>query len=590
MALAELSRPAAAAAQDGQKQVLVLYSTRRDAQIVVVGERELPRILGQGLAEGLDYYSETIDQGRFPDSLYQEALRDFLRVKYRGRRFDAVIAMSDLAVEFVGRSRSELFPDTPVVFFSGSADTQHLANSTGVVAPLHFAGTLALAAKLQPDIQQVFVICGADSDQSYETLAREQFRPFEPGLTFTYLTGLPTQDLEARLATLPDHSIVYYLVVNRDGAGNSFHPLAYLDRLATVANAPVYSWVDSAMDHGIVGGHLKNLEAETAAVAELTLRVLRGEKADSIPSQAPDLGVNQVDWRQMRRWGIPEARVPADTRIMFRELTTWDRYRVYIIGALAVLLAQAVLIAGLLVQRSRRRDAEAQVRGNQAELRANVERIRDLGARLLNAQDSERSRIARELHDDISQQMALLAIDLELLGGAVRGETAGLAQEALSRAQNVARSVHDLSHRLHPARLRLIGLVAALSGLQRELSNSGVAIRFTHEDVPTDLPTELTVSIFRVVQEALQNALKYSGAHHISVHLSGRPDSLVLAVVDDGVGFDVQTAWGKGLGLISMRERLEGIGGTLNLRSTPGAGVRLDVSVPLASGSGSVAV
>ena len=87
--------------------------------------------------------------------------------------------------------------------------------------------------------------------------------------------------------------------------------------------------------------------------------------------------------------------------------------------------------------------------------------------------------------------------------------------------------------------------------------------------------------LFRVVQEALQNALKYSKAHEVSVHLSGRPEGLSLTIVDDGVGFDVDAAWGKGLGLISMGERLEAIGGTLEIRSTPGAGTRLEVTVPI---------
>jgi signal transduction histidine kinase len=189
--------------------------------------------------------------------------------------------------------------------------------------------------------------------------------------------------------------------------------------------------------------------------------------------------------------------------------------------------------------------------------------------------------------------MALLEIDLELLGRTVQGGAAGLAGEALTRAQSVARSVHDLSHRLHPAKLRLIGLVAALNGLQRELSSSSdIAIRFTHENVPATLPPDLTLCVFRVVQEALQNALKYSRALQVSVHMAGGASELTLTIIDDGQGFDVATAWGKGLGLISMAERLEAIGGTLEIRSQPGAGTRLELRAPfrVAEGSETVAV
>jgi signal transduction histidine kinase len=326
-----------------------------------------------------------------------------------------------------------------------------------------------------------------------------------------------------------------------------------------------------------VGGSLLDRNKMFEGVARLAIRVLHGERADSIQVSRSDFNVSQVDWRQLRRWGISEARVPAGVLIRFRESTVWDRYQVYILGALAVLLAQTALIAGLLVQRSHRRRAEEQLQESQATLRTSYERIRDLGARLLNAQEAERARIARELHDDIGQQTALLAIDLRRLGGSGRGP----AGDALTRAQDIARSVHDLSHRLHPAKLRLIGLVGALDGLRRELSRSNLDATFTHDDVPSTLPPDLTLCLFRIVQEALQNALKYSGARHVAVHLGHVSRGLALTIVDDGVGFDVNAAWGKGLGLIGMKERIEAAGGTFEIRSAPGTGTRLEIAVPV---------
>jgi signal transduction histidine kinase len=575
-----------------QKQVLVLYSTRRDARLSVLGDRELPRILEQGLGQALDYHSEYLDLGRFPDPDYQAALGDFLRLKYKAQRFDLVIAMHDIALEFIAANRGTLFPDTPVVFFATSPETQRIPNSTGIVAGLDLRGSLALAAELHPGLRRVVVVCGADArDKEFETLARSQFRRFEPRFAFTYLTGLTTRDLEARLSTLPESSVIYYLVVNRDGADENFHPLEYLDRIAAVANAPIYSWVDSALDHGIVGGSLKNQVMQTEAVGRLALRVLRGEPADGIPIASPDLNLNQVDWRQLRRWGISEARLPSDALVMFREPSAWDRYKAYILGTAAVLLAQTALITGLLVQRSRRRRAEEQVRGSRAELQRSYEHIRDLGGRLLGAQDTERARIARELHDDISQQLALLAIDLELLGRVVADHPEPLLGEALNRANAIARSVHDLSHRLHPAKLRLIGLVPALDALQRDLSRSGIRIGFLHEAVPSWLPPNLTLCLYRIVQEALQNALKHSKARAVSVHLRGGPEALALTILDDGIGFDPAAAWSKGLGLLSIRERLDAIGGTIQIESSPGAGTKLLITVPLhAQGVGTAAL
>jgi signal transduction histidine kinase len=564
-----------------QKEVLVLYATRRDAQIATVGDRELPRILERGLPEGLDYYSEFLEQSRFDNIDYQQAFRDFLALKYRGHQFDLVIAMGDRPTAFVTDYRHTLFQDTPLVFFADRAVARP-PNATGLIAELNLSGTLDFATELQPDTQNVFVVSGAsEADREYRDVAQRQFRAFDSKLAITHLSGLPTGELEARLSSLPAHSIVYYLIVERDGAGQNVNPLQYLSRVSAVANAPVYSWVNSTMDYGIVGGSLKDQTAQTRAVGELALRVLRGEAAHSIPVSSADLNVKQVDWRQLRRWGINETRAPAGTLVRFREPSVWDRYSGYILAAVVLLLAQSGLIAGLLVHRSRRRRAEDLVLENQAELRRSYDRIRDLAARLLTAQETERARIARDLHDDISQQMALLEIDLEQLSGIVQGQAAGLSHDALQRTQGLAKSVHDLSHRLHPAKLRLIGLVAALQGLRRELSQSDIAITFTHRNVPPALPEELTLCLFRIVQEALRNALKYSHGHHVSVELVGVPDGLTLTVADDGIGFEVDATWHKGLGLISMRERLEAVGGSLEIRSTPGAGTRLHVAVPL---------
>jgi signal transduction histidine kinase len=309
--------------------------------------------------------------------------------------------------------------------------------------------------------------------------------------------------------------------------------------------------------------------------------VLRGENADSIPITSQDLNERQVDWRQLRRWAIPESRVPGGVTIRFRDPSAWDRYKVYILGVLGLVLVQSALIAGLLIQRARRRRAETGLQASQVELRSSYQRIRDLGSRLIHAQETERARIARELHDDISQQASLLVIDLALLRGGAQTQMKTLTDEALSRAEGIVKSIHDLSHRLHPAKLRLIGLVPALRDLQRELAQVDIPIAFTYDDVPTTLPLEVTLCLFRVVQEGLHNALKYSRARAISVRLSGSSNELTLTIADDGIGFDVKSALGKGLGLISMTERLEAIGGTIEIYSQPGAGTTLLVRVPL---------
>ena len=582
--LCELGQAGSAWAANEHKRVLVLYSTRRDAEFSIVGEDELPKILDVGLGRDLDYYSEFIDVTRFPDPSYRVAFGDFIRLKYQGITFDLLIAMGDVATEFVDANRDKLFAETPMVFLANNRDTRIGGNASGFILERNFVETLGLIEQLQPDVRNVFVVTGgAPADQGFERLVRAQFKPFEPRLTFTYLTGLTVGDLNQRLATLPEHSVVYYVLVTEDGSGNKYHPLEFVDRVTMAANRPTYSWVDSTMGHGVVGGSLYAQKDAIERVGQLALRVLRGERPETIATSPLNLNVRQVDWRQLQRFALDEARLPSGTLVLFREPTIWDRYKIYILAAAAVLLIQSGLIAGLLVQVVRRHRAEGELRSSQEAVRTSYERIRDLGGRLLHAQESERARIARELHDDISQQMSLLVIDLGLMRGQVPPQSGTLTDEVVRRAEEIVRSVHDLSHRLHPPKLRLIGLVAALRDLQHEMSQLGMPIAFTHENVPLPLPPELTLCLFRVVQEALQNAHKYSHARNVSVQLRGAPDGLTLTISDDGVGFDIDAAWGKGLGLISMGERLEAIGGTVTIASKPGEGTAVRVLVPLSA-------
>ena len=575
---------------DRPKQVLVLNSTRSDDQFSVVWARELPKLLAEGLGERVDFYTEYLDFVRFPRPEYESAYLDFLRLKYAEKRLDLLILIGDVVIDFMSRNRNVLFRGTPAVFYTLTPPGSHFANSTGLINPLHFSGSLDLALALQPDLKRVYVVSGAgELDRRNESQARAEFRPFERRVEFTYLSGLVMQDLEQRLRTLPPHSAVFYLVVSEDGAGEHFQVMSSLSHVASAANAPTYSWADAAVDSGIVGGRRRDQVAQVKAIATLALRVLRGERADDIPVSSPNTDVDQVDWRQLRRWGLDEARVPAGTRVMFREPSIWAQYQRYIIGAIVVMLAQSALIAGLLVQRRKRqrvehelRGRERELQGSQAKLRASYDRIRDLSRRLLGEQEAERARIARELHDDISQQLAILSIELDgLRSDQLQVHSAKRVSCALETTQGISTSVRELSHRLHPSKLRLIGLVVALDSLRRDLSPPHLPIAFCHRDVPADIDQNIALCLFRVAQEALANAVKHSDAGHISVDLTGGPSSVALTIADDGKGFDVHNPPNTGLGLISMTERVESVGGVLEIHATPASGTRVRVTIPI---------
>ena len=452
------------------------------------------------------------------------------------------------------------------------------AGVTGLRVGVAYGETLRFALELQPSIERVFVVAKPNNPGALE-LVRAELRQFSPRVSVLYLSEDTVPRLLDAVRAVPPRSAILYIWHQSRDPANVVYPDEVARLVAEAASVPVYGISDLYAGSGVVGGVVRGTRQTGNRLGEMAVQILTGTRAQDIPIEAPRLEPF-LDWRQLQRWGISEARVRPGTIIRFREPSAWEQYKLQILGVSTIVLAQTVLIGALLAQKRRRRRAEEQLRGSQAELRASDDRSRDLGSRLLNAQDMERARVARELHDDISQQVALLCIDMELLKDAVQPGSERLVDEVIDRASTVAKSIHDVSHQLHPQGLRVMGLVPALETLQHELSRPDTAVVFTHDNVPPSVPAELTLCLFRVVQEAVHNALKYSRAKQVSVQLQGNSHALTLAVVDDGVGFDVERSWGKGLGLVSIRERLESVRGTFQIHSKPGNGTRLEISVP----------
>jgi PAS domain S-box-containing protein len=210
--------------------------------------------------------------------------------------------------------------------------------------------------------------------------------------------------------------------------------------------------------------------------------------------------------------------------------------------------------------------------------------LRDVSGRLINAQEEERSRVARELHDDLSQRMALLSIELEQLGQTMDGSARIRRRfESLqNQAQEISSDIHRLSYRLHPSKLDHLGLAAAIKSLCEQLNAGNLRVYLHQQGFPAALPNDITLCVFRIAQEALRNAVKHSKATHCRVILKRSPQAVQLSVLDDGCGFDVHsTSMAEGLGFVSMRERLRIVGGQLEIHSQPGHGTRIEVSVPL---------
>ena len=200
-------------------------------------------------------------------------------------------------------------------------------------------------------------------------------------------------------------------------------------------------------------------------------------------------------------------------------------------------------------------------------LRASYERIEDLAGRLIAAQEVERKRIARDLHDDLSQKLALLSLDVDLLSGSagISSSNAAVRVHAIStRAREISRHVHDLSHELHPSMLETVGLVPATRGWCREISSQcEFDITFEHAGVAPDVPPAVALCLFRIVQESMHNVVKHSGAKKASVRISQDETGLRLHVADEGRRFSLTNTERAGLGLVSMRERVNHLGGEI---------------------------
>jgi PAS domain S-box-containing protein len=210
-----------------------------------------------------------------------------------------------------------------------------------------------------------------------------------------------------------------------------------------------------------------------------------------------------------------------------------------------------------------------------------------VSGRLIEAQEVERHRIARELHDDVSQRLALLSVELHGLAEVRLKSSAELRDRVdhlLKRTSQISSDIHALSHRLHSSKLDYMGAVAAMAGFCGEITaQTGLEIDFEHTDVSRSLPEDISLCLFRVLQESLRNAVKYSGAQRVKVELRGMPGAILLLIRDSGVGFDPEAAMKSGgLGLISMRERVGLVKGTISIASKPMVGTEIRVHIPVA--------
>jgi signal transduction histidine kinase len=561
-------------------------------------EDALRSALVAGASRPLEFHVEYLDRVSFDLARYEPEFLALLRKKHQGVRMDLVIAIGPFAMEFAERHRDEMWPEASIVFFSVSDDTLRThepgPHTTGVKIGFDVPGTLALARRLQPTARRVVLIAGAsDYDRGWEPHLREAVRREGQGLEASFLLGAPLPDVLREVSQLPAHTIALYTTIGRDGRGQPYVPRNVAEELARVSKAPVYSPVETQLGFGIVGGSMFSLAATGRSAAAVALRVLAGERPDSIPVQPPPPAVPMVDWRQLRRWGLPEQALPPGSVVIARAPSAWEQYGPYIAAIAVVLLVQTGLIVALLAQSRRRRQAELDAQRQRAEL-AHASRLSAVGQLTASIAHEINQPLGAILSNAEAAEMFLDADPPRL--DRVRQILADIGHED-RRASEVIRHVRSLLGKA-PPEMRTLALndVArdVLDLVAGDASRRGVALEAV---LDTALPpihgdrVQLQQALLNLVlngMEAMEHAS--NGDRRISVRTRRADDASVeLAVADTGPGIPEQQIPhlfesffttkkdGMGLGLSIVRSIAEAHGGRIEVGNDRGAVFRLRI-------------
>ena len=555
------------------KNVLILYSFSPSQTLDSL--QPLETAIRSRASTPVNFHVQYLESQRFGTPNFEQGLSETLREAYAQPKLDLVIAVAYPALRFAAEFRDRMFPGIPIVFMQvapARLKGQKLwPGVTGITFPSDVRGTVDLALRLNPDAGNAVVVAGDSEFERYWLGATiEELQRHTDRLNVIKLVGLPTDQLLQKISALPAHTIVFFGAVPQDSAHLA---IGTYDVLGAIAQRfPTYCVHDYCLDHGAIGGSYPDANDQALRGGELAARVLSGEKADDL-SVIHGVKVGpKVDWRQLRRWDIPESALPAGALILYRQPTVWERYQGYIVAGVVLIVVQGLLIAGLIWQRARRRSATS-----------TLER---LGGRLIHAQEEERARIARELHDDFSQRLALQCIELvQLEKNLPQSEVEARAEalKILKGTKEISADMRALSHELHCSRLELVGLEPALSGLCEEITKQcNIEVRFTEPEYPLNLPKSVALCLFRIAQEALGNVVKHSHAISAKVELSADSNGVRLRITDTGRGFDRDPKNpGEGIGLVSIRERLRLVGGKLSVSSRSTQGTEIVAEIPL---------
>ena len=348
------------------KRVLVLYSLDKGHPGHILTEQGIGEVFRTNKSFDVQLFTEYLDMSRFPDPAQTRSVADFLRRKYANLKIDAIITLYPTAVDLLLNQRLTLFPEVPIIAgevtrsYAGSLDqVPDRRRITGTILGDNAAGLLEAALRAKPHTKRFALVAGTSPMDEYaEQPFRDALKKYAGRIELIELTKKSMKETLERVGTLPPDTIVLYSAIFRDGAGHTFSPRDVVTLISRASNAPVFYLYDTGVGHGSVGGRLVSMVLQGKAVADLALRVLAGESPANIPFGGEEAYINLYDWRELKRWQIPESAITTGSIIQNKPPTMWEQYKLIILTTLFFVVVQTFLIIVLVVQLRRKKIAE----------------------------------------------------------------------------------------------------------------------------------------------------------------------------------------------------------------------------------------
>jgi PAS domain S-box-containing protein len=333
-------------------------------------EQGLTVALSSAHGWNLEVFSEYLDLMRFPAAQYGDDIVRFLRARHETRKPDVLITLANTTLQFVLDHRDDLFPGVPIVF--ANVDHREVEgkemppNITGLWMAWDYQRTLELALQLQSKTREVVCVSGTGvEEQAWNKEARKVLERFASQVRTRWLDKWPLEAVLDEVAELPPDSVVLYIPMQRDGAGQSVSPFEVARQLAEASRVPVYGLSLPQLQQGIIGGALLDFSEIGHKTAALAFRVLAGERPPTLSPPDPSTNPLLINWRALKKWHVSESRIPAEATVLYRDPSLWEKHPRLILATAAVVGLQSVLIVGLILQRSRRKRAEESLRDSE---------------------------------------------------------------------------------------------------------------------------------------------------------------------------------------------------------------------------------